>query len=81
MVAGNGTSSVLVTWLAALSPILAVVIGSYLAWRLRQVHTLVNSQMTNALARIVLLENKLGLQPGETIPGAAIVTQKGSASE
>jgi hypothetical protein len=63
-----GSSSGLVTLLAALSPIIAAAVGAYLAWRLRQVHTLVNSRMTAALDRITLLERKLGLAAGEALP-------------
>ena len=39
-----------------------------------QTHTLVNSKFTEAVDRIASLEAKLGLQPGETIPTAAITT-------
>lgn len=70
-----GSSSGLVTLFAAASPIIAAGFGVYLSTKVRQVHTLVNSQMTIALERIVTLESKLGLSPGEAVPGAAIVTQ------
>lgn len=39
-----------------------------------EIHVLVNSRMTEALARIQSLETKLGLAPGEAVPSARIVT-------
>ena len=42
--------------ITALSPIVAAAVGAYLSWRLRQVHTIVNSQRTALEARIDQLE-------------------------
>lgn len=69
----SGSSSAFVTVLAAVSPIIAAAVGVYLSKKVKEVHTLVNSQMTAALDRVAALEGKLGLTAGEAIPGAAIV--------
>lgn len=53
---GSGSSSALVTWAAVCSPIVAAAVGAYLAWRLRQVHVIVNAQRTALEARIDQLE-------------------------
>jgi hypothetical protein len=51
--------SQVVTLLAALSPIIAAAVGAYLAWKLRQVHVIVNSQRSALEARIVQLETTI----------------------
>lgn len=48
---------------------------AYMTLKLRQVHVLVNSKMDTALKRIQELEKKLGLEEGEIIPSAPIVTE------
>lgn len=41
-----------------------------------KIHILVNGRLSEALDRIASLEKKLGLQPGEQIPTAQVVTPK-----
>ena len=72
--AATGSSSNLVTVLVAFIGVAGTLGGIWLAHRLNQVHTLVNSQFTAALKRITALEPKLGLTPGEAIPAAQVVT-------
>ena len=52
----------------ALLAVLVAGIGYTLHRKEREIHFLVNSQMTEALSRIKALEEKLGLSPGEAIP-------------
>lgn len=58
----------------ALLAILVAVVGFVLNRKANKIHVLVNSRMTDAVDRIAALEHKLGLEPGEAIPGPQIVT-------
>jgi hypothetical protein len=53
-------------------------VGYLLNRKTKQIHVLVNSQMSTALKRISELEAKLSLGPGEQIPTASVVTISGS---
>lgn len=56
------------TVLAFLSPSVATSVGVYLAWRLRQVHTIVNSQRDELLEHIDALAEQLraaGIAPAK----------------
>lgn len=67
-----------------LLPTLAVLVNYWLVHRqgrkltakVDEVHVLVNSQMTTALNRIVELEKKLGLAPGDPVPTLPVVTKE-----
>jgi len=74
MVAAAGSSSDFVSVLVAFIAVGGSLGGIWLNRKVGQVHTLVNSQMSDALKRIAQLEQKLGLAPGEVIPTAPIVT-------
>lgn len=54
--------------------LLVVIVGYWLNRKTKQIHVLVNAQMTTALTRIADLEQKLSLRPGEPIPAAMIVS-------
>lgn len=71
----TNNSSPLVTVLVAVIAAVTTLGGIYLTRRVNQVHVLVNSKMDAALARVIKLEEKLGLAADEPIPSAAIVTQ------
>lgn len=60
MIGTAGSSSTLVTFLAAVSPILATTIGVWLTYKLRQVHKIVNDKSEVQDARIEQLTAALG---------------------
>lgn len=71
--------------IAALPPtaaaLVALLVGVHNGRKVSEVHVLVNSQMTAALDRIDDLEHKLGLSPGEAIPGAAVVAMPSTPAD
>ena len=58
IIAASNPSAV-VMWASVLSPIIAAAVGAYLAFRLRQVHVIVNSQRTALEQRILQLETTI----------------------
>lgn len=53
------------TWVQALAGFLAPTFAVYIAWRLRQIHVLVNSRLSDALTKINALEDRLGVPKDE----------------